>query len=81
MGMNVCKLYPRLAHESSSKFFSSAKRELEICHVFGGKARESAGAYYLRNLEKVVVVSKHMTKFCKVLIGRVTGCFDTNLFR
>ena len=49
--------------------------------------RESAGAYYrnrkreAKDFEKVVVVSKHMTKFCKVLFDRVTGRFDTNSFR
>ena len=29
---------------SSSEFFSSAKRKLEIFNVFGGKASERAGA-------------------------------------
>ena len=87
MGMNVCKLYPRLAHKSSSKFFSSAKRELEICYVFGGKARERTLDYYrnrkreAKDFEKVVVVSKHMTKFYKVLFDRVTGRFDSNSCR
>ena len=33
-----------LAHKSSSKFFSSAKRELQIFYVFGCKASERAGA-------------------------------------
>ena len=48
--------------------------------------RESAGAYYrnrkreAKDFEKVVVVSKHMTKFCKVLFDRVTGRFVKNLF-
>ena len=34
----------RLSYKSSSKFFSSAKRELEIFIVLGGKANERAGA-------------------------------------
>ena len=32
----------RLAYKSSSKFFSSAKRKIEILYVFGGKERARA---------------------------------------
>ena len=57
-------LLHRLAHKSSSKFFSSAKRELEIFYVFGGKASERAGAlagaYYrkreAKDFEKVYLL-------------------------
>ena len=57
-------LLHRLAHKSSSKFFSSAKREPEIFYVFGGKASERAGAvaraYYrkreAKDFEKVYLL-------------------------
>ena len=46
----------RLSYKSSSKFFSSAKRELEIFIVLGGKANERAGALralaYYRNRKR-----------------------------
>ena len=42
--------------DSPTKLFSSAKRELEIFHVLGGKANERAGALralaYYRNRKR-----------------------------
>ena len=45
------RIQHRLAHKSSSKFFSSAKRELEIFYVFGGKVSKKPGAQLVSRVE------------------------------